>query len=45
MGNDYVFNPVKIGKPFTQKVEFYYPDFVRAQDAARKQQEQQEASR
>jgi Conjugal transfer protein len=37
MGNDYVFNPVKLGKPFTEKVEFYYPDYVRAQDAARKQ--------
>lgn len=37
LGNDYVFNPVKIGKPFTQKVEFYYPSYVRAQDAARKQ--------
>jgi type IV secretory pathway VirB9-like protein len=36
-GNDYVFNPVKIGKPFTEKVEFYYPNYVRAQDAARKQ--------
>lgn len=36
-GNDYVFNPVKIGKPFTEKVAFYYPDYVRAQDAARKQ--------
>ena len=44
MGNDYVFNPVKIGKPFTEKVEFYYPDYVRAQDAARKQA-MQEANR
>jgi hypothetical protein len=35
MGNDYVFNPVKIAKPFTQKVEFYYPELVRAQAAAR----------
>jgi type IV secretory pathway VirB9-like protein len=43
-GNDYVFNPVKIGKPFTEKVEFYYPDYVRAQDAARKQA-MQEASK
>jgi type IV secretory pathway VirB9-like protein len=45
MGNDYVFNPVKIGKPFTEKVEFYYPDYVRALDAARKQVMQQEANR
>lgn len=49
MGNDYVFNPVKIGKPFTEKVEFYYPQLVRAQAAAReaalKQQGQQEAQR
>jgi type IV secretory pathway VirB9-like protein len=45
MGNDYVFNPVKIGKPFTEKVEFYYPGYVRAQDAARKQVMQQEANR
>jgi len=39
MGNDYVFDPIKIGKPFTPVVSFYYPDYVRAQDAARKQQE------
>ncbi len=41
-GNDYMFDPVKEvkkGKPFTEKIEFYYPDYVRAQDAARKQQE------
>jgi len=37
MGNDYVFNLVKIGRPSTEKVEFFYPDYVRAQDAARKQ--------
>jgi len=37
-----MFDPVKEvkkGKPFTEKIEFYYPDYVRAQDAARKQQE------
>ena len=45
MGNDYVFNPVKIGKPFTEKVEFYYPDYVRAQDAARKQAMQEAQAR
>jgi type IV secretory pathway VirB9-like protein len=45
MGNDYVFNPVKIGKPFTEKVEFYYPDYVRAQDAARKQALQEAQAR
>jgi len=39
MGNDYVFDPIKIGKPFTPVVSFYYPDYVRAQDAARKQRE------
>jgi type IV secretory pathway VirB9-like protein len=39
MGNDYVFDPIKIGKPFTPVVSFYYPDYVRAQDSARKQQE------
>ena len=41
-GNDYMFDPVKevkASKSFTEKVEFYYPDYVRAQDAARKQQE------
>jgi hypothetical protein len=36
-GNDYVFNPVKIGKPFTEKVEFYYPQLVKQQDAVRQQ--------
>jgi type IV secretory pathway VirB9-like protein len=35
MGNDYIFNPVRIAKPFTQAVSFYYPDQVRADDAAR----------
>ena len=43
-GNDYMFDPVKevkASKSFTEKVEFYYPDWVRQQDAARKQQEAQ----
>jgi type IV secretory pathway VirB9-like protein len=46
-GNDYVFNPVKAikGKNFDQAVAFYYPDYVRAQDVARKQALQQEATR
>jgi Conjugal transfer protein len=51
-GLDYIFDPVEIaksGKPFTEKVEFYYPQLVRAQAAARetalKQQGQQEATR
>jgi len=35
LGNDYVFNPVRLGKPFTQAVQFYYPDQVRAAAAAR----------
>jgi type IV secretory pathway VirB9-like protein len=35
LGNDYVFNPVRIARPFTQAVEFYYPQQVRADDAAR----------
>jgi hypothetical protein len=43
-GNDYIFDPVKLSKPFTEKIEFYYPDYVRAQDAARKQA-MQEAKR
>jgi type IV secretory pathway VirB9-like protein len=43
MGNDYVFNPVKLGKPFTQKVEFYYPELVRAQAAVREAALKQEA--
>jgi hypothetical protein len=34
-GNDYIFNPVRIAKPLTQAVSFYYPDQVRADDAAR----------
>jgi hypothetical protein len=34
-GHQYVFNPVKIGKPFTEAVAFYYGDEVRAQYAAR----------
>jgi hypothetical protein len=41
-GNDYMFDPVKelkASKSFTEKVEFYYPDWVRQQDAARRQQE------
>ena len=42
-GHNYVFNPVKLGKPFTEAVEFYFPDEVRAQDAAHKQAMQQEA--
>jgi hypothetical protein len=44
-GNDYIFDPVKIGKPFTEKIEFYYPDYVRAQDAARKQTMQEAQAR
>jgi hypothetical protein len=35
LGNVYTFDPVEIGKPFTEAVEFYYPLKVRAQDAAR----------
>jgi type IV secretory pathway VirB9-like protein len=34
-GHEYVFNPVRIGKPFTEAIAFYYPDEVRAQYAAR----------
>lgn len=34
-GHEYVFNPVKIGKPFTEAIAFYYPDEVRAQYTAR----------
>jgi Conjugal transfer protein len=37
-GLDYIFDPVQIvkrGAPFTEKVEFFYPDLVRAQAAAR----------
>lgn len=37
-GNDYTFDPVKIGKPFTEKVEFYYPDYIKQLDAERKQE-------
>lgn len=35
LGNDYVFNPVDMKKPYTQAVNFYYPELVRAQAAAR----------
>jgi len=34
-GHQYVLNPVKIGKPFTQAAEWYYPQEVRAAEAAR----------
>jgi type IV secretory pathway VirB9-like protein len=34
-GHQYVFNPVTLSGTFTQAVEFYYPDEVRAQAAAR----------
>jgi type IV secretory pathway VirB9-like protein len=34
-GHDYIFNPVRIHKPLTQAIEFYYPDEVRAQEAQR----------
>jgi Conjugal transfer protein len=34
-GHQYVLNPVRIGKPFTEAVEWYYSDEVRAQYAAR----------
>lgn len=42
-GNDYVFNPVDMKGSYTEAMEFYYPDWVRAQaatrEAALKQQE------
>jgi type IV secretory pathway VirB9-like protein len=34
-GREYILNPVKIGRPLTQAVEWYYPDDIRAQYAAR----------
>ena len=34
-GHQYVLNPVKIGKPFTEAAEWYYPDEIRNQYAAR----------
>ena len=42
-GHEYVFNPVKIGKPFTEAIAFYFPDEVRAQYAARQAALKQEA--
>jgi Conjugal transfer protein len=42
-GHQYVFNPVKIGKPLTQAVSFYYGDEVRTQYAARQTALKQEA--